>query len=208
MRVLVIGAMGNMGRRYRTILTYLGHEWVGVDVGVSMDQVIDHAFEVDGIIIATPTETHGAYICALAHVGKPILCEKPITKDLMEMATIARVVKHHGTNLTMVMQYKELLTMPSIGWTYYNYWNTGKDGLIWDCIQIIGLARSDISIQNDSPVWRCRINGRSLNLADMDRAYIKMVAGWLKKPGQDIDEIQAIHHKVDAFERSVKSARD
>lgn len=205
MSVLIIGAKGNMGRRYGAVLKFLGKDWVGVDAEHNKFYVRDVASKSDGIIIATPTDTHANLIHLCADLGKPILCEKPITKDIAEMRRIAEDVKRKKTNLTMVHQYKEIVRdrLPSIGWTYYNYWNHGKDGLVWDCIQVIALGRSEITLQNDSPIWHCRINGKSIKIGDMDRAYVKMVDRWMRNPGQDISEIQAIHEKVDAFDRSV-----
>lgn len=208
MSILVIGARGNMGRRYGSILTYLGKEWSGVDAEHNRHFVKDVAAKADGVIIATPTDTHASLIHLCADLGKPILCEKPLTKDMGEMSRVAQAVKDHATNLTMVYQYKEIIDPSSIGWTYYNNWSHGKDGLIWDCIQIIGLARSEVTLQEDSPLWRCRINGRKLHIQDMDRAYITMMSKWLRNPGQDIGEIKAIHEKVDAFDREVKRATD
>lgn len=196
-----------MGRRYGAILSYLGKEWVGVDAEHNRHFIKDAAKNSDGVIIATPTDTHASLIHLFIDCGKPLLCEKPITKDMGELERLAAEVRAHKTNLQMVHQYKEL-AQPSIGWSYYNYWNHGKDGLIWDCIQIIALARSEISLQEDSPLWKCRINGKALNLADMDRAYIEMMKRWIRSPGQEIAEIQYIHEKVDAFDREAKRASD
>lgn len=208
MSVLIVGAKGNMGRRYAAILTYLGKEWTGVDIEQPSSSTRAAAQRSDGVIIATPTKTHASLIRLMADLKKPILCEKPVTTDIAEMRTMALELKLNKTNLTMVHQYKELIDMPSIGWSYYNYWNHGRDGLVWDCIQIIALARSEVAIQDDSPVWKCRINGKALNLRHMDRAYIKMIDRWMREPGQDIQEIKAIHEKVDALDRTMKNASD
>jgi hypothetical protein len=206
--VLIVGAKGNMGRRYSAVLNYLGKHWMGADAEHSPELIRKRAAKCDGVIIATPTDTHAGLISLCADLGKPILCEKPLTKDVGEMKRIAQEVKAKKTNLTMVFQYKEIVNPLAIGWSYYNNWNHGRDGLAWDCIQIVALARSSLSLQEDSPIWRCRINGQKLRIEDMDRAYVKMMERWFREPGQDVGEIQAIHEKTDAVHRSNQLVTD
>jgi predicted dehydrogenase len=45
---------------------------------------------IDAAVIATPTRLHGAAVEALASKGAPIFCEKPLTDDAAEAATLAR----------------------------------------------------------------------------------------------------------------------
>jgi predicted dehydrogenase len=45
---------------------------------------------VDGIVIATPTSTHGEAIGSVAHRGVPIFCEKPLTPSPAEAQRLAR----------------------------------------------------------------------------------------------------------------------
>src|SRR5580658_10028356 len=48
----------------------------GVAVYESVKELLDHA-ELDGVLIAAPTDQHGAVIAEVAARGLPILCEKP-----------------------------------------------------------------------------------------------------------------------------------
>lgn len=202
MSILIVGADGNMGKRYARILDYLGKSWTGVDVGTSPEEIEARGKEAHGYILATPTDTHLELIEKYSLSGKPILCEKPISKDLARMRTLFADLRKRQTDLTMVMQYSWLTRSRSIGWSYYNYFKHGNDGLVWDCIQIIGLARGRIDLEDDSPVWRCRINGHSLKIADMDAAYIRFIQDWLGSPSQSLDEIMEIHEKTNELAHS------
>jgi hypothetical protein len=122
-----------------------------------------------------------------------MLCEKPVTTSLTELAEILELYKNQ--RLKMVMQYAELNTGDG-GHSFYDYYNHGRDGLLWDCIQIIGLARSSWKVGEDSPVWKCALNGKELSLSDMDIAYISMIRKWFFAPREELLKIYDIHKKV------------
>lgn len=79
--------------------------------------------------------------------------------------------------------------------TWYNYFKTGNDGLLWDCINIIGTARGPYFIKNDSLIWDCQINGWPIDLRDMDQAYIWNLQDWVKG-WRNKDYILPTHLKV------------
>jgi len=189
--ILIVGHKGVMGRRYSCILNYLGKKWIGTDIDGPTQEF--QSKDISGIIIATPTETHAALIKVYAEFGKPILAEKPICKDLNQLKEVLYAVK--DIPFEMVYQYKQIARLGD-GPSHYNYWNHGRDGLHYDCIQIIGLARGPVELAEDSPIWDCRINGDFLFIEQMDFAYVSMIKNWLKKPGMDLNEIYAIHEKV------------
>ena len=201
MSVVLLGSEGSMGKRYQSILEYLDVEHECFDIDADMDDIEAAVIESDGIIISTPTEAHVGYIRKFIDYKKPILCEKPITKNILSIRGLLAEIHYCKCNFTMMMQYKELVDPSDSGPSYYNYFRTGNDGLIWDAIQIIGLAKDDVRVSNDSPIWKCMINGRKLSLADMDLAYIKYVRRWLEKPGQSLTEIRQIHEKTNEFEK-------
>jgi len=93
-----------------------------------------------------------------------------------------------------------------IGRSHYDYFRHGNDGLVWDCLQIIALARSAPLLRETSPMWSSMINGKALNIAHMDAAYMAYVQAWFKYPAQDMGEIIGIHEKVDAFEKGFQFA--
>ena len=179
-RVYLVGYEGNMARRHRACLDYLGIEHCGfdasrIDIGDTVDT--NELKKCDGIIIATPTSLHENHIKQFACFEKPMLVEKPISLESFFI---------NGGNVQMVNQYAFCGPFPG-GDTFYNNWNTGKDGLAWDCINIIGLANGRVSLENTSPIWKCCINGKDLTLADVDMSYINMIDSWTKNPTSNTD---------------------
>jgi hypothetical protein len=199
--ILILGAEGAMGRRYQAILRYLGKPFRCADVRNPEDLVQEMASQAHGLIIATPTATHTQLIRKYLKYGIPILCEKPITKNVAELKELTMDIRRAGSPFRMMQQYSMLMEPRKIGKTQYNYFKHGSDGLIWDCIQIITLARGDVRLGEDSPIWRCMINGKALDLAHMDAAYIGYVQKWLTEPAQDLGEIVAAHEKTAEFQR-------
>ena len=201
--IALIGSEGSMGQRYQAILNYLRQPYVALDkTKPQNDQIIKKALQADRIIVATPTSTHVEYLKELLPSKKPILCEKPITKDFDELVDLHAFCARHGYSYNMVMQYKELdVPLHTIGrWSYYNYFRHGNDGLIWDCMQIIGLAQGPVWVKEESPIWECTINGKSLSLSDMDSAYVRMIRKWLTNTlDQSMDEILHVHKKVATY---------
>lgn len=196
MSILIIGCNGNMGRRYRAALQFLGRNVRGVDIENSDDAIEKAVQNAEGVIIATPTDTHASYIRKLTRFRKPILCEKPITKNLHELKAIFDEIERYRTPFRMVYQYEMLAERQRIGTSHYNYYKTGNDGLVWDCIQVVGLSRKEPSLGNDSPIWRCMINGKSLKIQDMDSAYIGYLQRWLIEPAQDLGVLMETHVKT------------
>jgi hypothetical protein len=194
--ILIIGANGSMGKRYQSILRYLGRPFACVDAEHNRHFIKQAATACKGIIIASPTDTHAEYIQHLQDLRIPLLCEKPVVKDVGQLQELLAGVKEHKTPFRMMYQYQMLVDPDRIGRSHYNYFRHGADGIAWDCIQILGLARGEVRLSEDSPVWRCMINGKSLNLAHMDAAYIGYVQRWFTKPNQDPGEIVAAHERA------------
>jgi len=199
----VVGYKGNMGQRYCSILEYLNVKYIGTDVE-------DDAYPCNpkGRIIATPTDTHYSILKEFREYKGPILCEKPITKNKEELEEI----KSWNLNLSIVNQYVYLYRgcSDSYGPTNYNYFKSGTDGLIWDCISIISLSNRRVLLKNESPVWSCEINGYEINIEEMDCAYIKMIDAWLDGlheapiwlPHLDIlESIEGKNDRIKVFDR-------
>lgn len=181
-RVYIYGYNGNMARRYRACLDYLGIEHCGEDI----DCIVGSFAGSDGLIIAAPTDLHMRSLQYFSQFDKPILCEKPISLDKFSIP---------DANIQMVNQYEFCGPFPG-GETYYDCWRTGGDGLAWDCINIIGLADNLPHLNNKSPVWKCMINGKELSLNDVDNGYVRMIDAWTKNPKPNIDYIYKAHEKV------------
>jgi hypothetical protein len=193
-RPLIVGARGGMGRRYTAILRKLGIEPLMMDLG----DMVPKGY--DSVIIATPTAMHAQHVLNFLPSNVPILCEKPLSTSLKQVNAICSVVDQKGAKLDMVNQYRycagEDSTFTDL--TSYDYFNTGRDGLFWDCISIIALANDHALIKNESPIWSCVINGKQLRLSGMDWAYLKMIELWLAGDlkGHGTDYIRMAHKKV------------
>jgi hypothetical protein len=195
----VIGCNGNMGKRYSAILTSLGIEWEGFDVGDTVDKNLNY------YLIATPTGTHTKILGSLGHEDKRqyFMIEKPVCtltsvtpqRELMPV----RSAIDRGNFVCMVNQYAYYPgVMSASGDTFYDFYNSGNDGLGWDCIQIIHLAGGRIRLGNQSPVWHCSINGIELNRQELDRCYVRMITDFLsdRKNLWEWNDIRNAHEKT------------
>lgn len=196
MSILIVGSEGSMGKRYQAILRYLEQPFLCEDIedSVSIEEIEEN---VSGIIIATPTETHTELIREFLPFKKPILCEKPITKNLNELRELRKEIQDAGIRFQMMFQYKHLINphLPP-GESYYDYFRHGNDGLVWDCLQIVGLAKGELKLKEESPVWRCRINGHHLSSEFMDAAYVYSVNDWIHGLECDFGELLEVHQKT------------
>lgn len=193
-----------MGKRYQAILKHLGRDFQSFDLAIhgSMTHLKERAKNCARIIIASPTPTHVQYLRELLPLGRPILCEKPVTKNLEEIEELHAECSKNGWRYNMVMQYRELdISREPRRASVYNYFRHGNDGLTWDCMQIIALAEGPVVLREDSPYWDCAINGRCLSIAQMDSAYILHIQKWLTDSlDQSMDDILTAHRKVKIYE--------
>lgn len=199
---LIIGSEGRIGRRYKAIFNYLDKPFTTCDIQLNNHlNMMEMATRSDRILLCTPTDTHYRILVELINLKKPILCEKPITKDFDELKNIFQHAQLCGTDLKMVLQYKEIAHSQRPGQlSYYDYFNHGPDGKYWDMMQVIGLAKGNIRLGETSPIWRCMINGEEIKFNHMDHAYINMIDRWLGGTlDQDQEEIVRIHRKVMDF---------
>ena len=202
--IALVGSEGSMGKRYRAILNKLNVEFRPFDKETSLNDLVSTCKYSNGIILCTPTPTHFTFLNALIPLGKPILCEKPISKDPEEVIECFRLAGEENCSLTMMLQYQEILTPGEYsGDSSYNYFRTGNDGLVWDCMQTIALAKGKVSVKNDSPIWECQINGEKLDFRQMDSAYLIAVRKWLYGMSlQKPIEIIEMHQKTKAYAES------
>lgn len=198
--IFISGISGNMGRRYAIILHDLGIKVYGADERLSFTQqaMVCAEHKCDGIIIASPTNTHLDAINIFHNFwSRPILVEKPLGRCVPGI--------DRSFNIRMVNQYEYLIDKDRVGSTYYNYYKTGSDGVYWDCINIIGLANGPVKLETSSARWRCIINGQELSIADMDGAYYSMIENWLTDPKPNHEYQVKAHSKVvDLIKREKK----
>lgn len=214
MKVLIIGGEGNMGRRYSCILKHLKHEVIISDIDdKDRNKKISKA---EYIIVATPTDRHVVDLMEIyqQRVDKLtyILCEKPIDTSTVDVkATCALYNKDNNLNLYMVNNYNHIPIIKrdtkikpnslykNLNITKYCYFNSGNDGLYYDCIQLIYLARNKVILSNDSPFYLCMINGYTIERLDIDISYIDMLDDFLhnREHMWGVDDILKAHKKVE-----------
>lgn len=202
--ITLVGSCGSMGVRYQAILNYLDIKFQSFDKWHTEQEIIAHARHSDGVIIATPTHTHVDFLSALLPVNDKVLCEKPITKNIAQLEELTLACNRKRRSFNMVMQYRELVLPTGANQTElptsYDYFRHGQDGLAWDCMQVIGLAKGVVELKETSPIWRCIINGQRLTLSDMDSAYVRFTEKWLNnRLDQSMDEIIHVHKKTHDF---------
>jgi hypothetical protein len=208
MTICILGA-GNMGKRYAAVCRHQDIDYHLIDKG-------EMVLGVDKYIIATPTDTHADVLC---HVGtrvkKPVslLVEKPIDSCFDSGLRAVKAVEALGHKVYMVNNYAYYSEgIPKgEGDTHYDYYNSGRDGIAADCIQLIHLAKNGVSyLKNESPIWDCMINGTQLNRELIDLCYVKMIKDfysdgklygrlWGKK------DIEQAHHKTMAYSKGLNS---
>jgi hypothetical protein len=191
---LIVGSEGSMGKRYQAILKHLREPYLCTDIKIPAVAQFESA---DRFIIATPTRTHLWWVEMLDKYNKPILCEKPLSKEMFEVERILRC----QSPISMQMQYAWLVPDRAHGPSSYDYFHHGSDGLVWDCFQIIALAKDKIELKEDSPIWKCKINGTTLARGDMDQAYVMAVRAFLQGHYLERKDLLAWHKKVKEFEK-------
>lgn len=200
MKVLVLGCMGNMGRRYTAILDHLGVEHEGIDI---LSSHMPAKLDFTHVIIATPTDTHLEMLSAYSTTGLKILCEKPLSTDRFDaLESTLLTCTTNDTEVYMVNNYEYLTDRiyddDLHDSTKYNYYNSGKDGLIWDCIQLFRLRKHSIRLEAKDPVWHVAINGSHLCREDVDESYFLMIQDFVKDkmPMQSYKELVDLHKEV------------
>ena len=109
MKICILGANGNMGRRYQAILNRELCVFDAFDIGDHFPNPNDYSH----IILTTPTNLHLSHLSQIdAMADKPvnILCEKPIYKidtpeKREEFYKILGRLEKNGHKLNMVNQY-------------------------------------------------------------------------------------------------------
>jgi hypothetical protein len=211
MSTLIIGGKGNMGKRYASILKHLNSKYDIVDVH-NLEKFPEKAAVADRFIIATPTETHLDYIKQLIPMNKPILCEKPLSRDIQGLREalesqgekdLVFMVNNYGyayhISVDTDSKYLDAQVANNVpGITSYNYYNSGPDGLVWDCIQLIRMAQGPIMLSKHSPIWSCVINGVQIDRSAIDTSYVLMIADFVGGfIHQDRGEIIELHEEVE-----------
>lgn len=175
MKVLLVGSEGSIGQRYKAILNYLKVPFFTYDVKTDRRNVLYK--EYSHLIVATPTYTH---LDIAQAIPKDVfaLIEKPIVTKEKDLLTLEKALH---PRIFQVNQYAYIPGINGDGETYYNFFRTGSDGILFDCITLIYLAKSIINLGNTSPFWQCKINGRDILYQSLEQSYVNMIKDFLGK---------------------------
>lgn len=210
--VLLIGGLGSIGKRYQAICRYLNIPFTVWDVNESPPPGL---MELSTrFLICSPTSTHMRWINFLVSFQKPILCEKPITRNIddLERFMISNAPLYSDTDIRMVCNYEYARCLSSeaeapTNETIINNYYTGNDGLYWDCIQLIEIANGPVYFNNTDPVWSLMINGINISREMVDESYVSMIRDWMDAPHNlwDLKKAYQAHRKVlDVQEKASK----
>jgi hypothetical protein len=172
MRLLIIGAAGNMGRRYTDIARSLDADVTGIDIGEPIGHI-----HPDVAIIATPTDTHYQLCLDMQRRGIPYLCEKPVC--MQSVGKLEALTGYMVNNWAHVFYDRYL--EPKQHEVTYDYFNTGPHGKLWDCIQLYHIARGIPTIRTNAREFTASIDERPVSLGDIQESYRRMLQSFLKK---------------------------
>lgn len=168
MKVLLIGH-GSIGKRYESILKHLEAPYEIHDPPTGQERDLTGYTHY---IIASPTETHIEYLREIDE-GPMVLCEKPVSKIKDEIPERANtyMVSNYAYVAHKVGPFGNEKRPYRIT---YNYYNTGRDGLYWDCCQLVYLDPK-CQIETTSPRWNLNINGKWVRYRWLEESYVSMI---------------------------------
>src|SRR5580765_2002118 len=173
MKVLVCGGLGSIGSRYAAILKYLDHEPVIFDTKINSEMPEDW----ERAIIATPSYSHYDVCKKMIDIGKPFLCEKPLSKDVKQCEELVSLDKKQIG--FVVNNYKFITRKFPKPRIKYNFYKTGHDGLEWDCSQLIYID-PECQLKTISPIWSFTIGLDSIFYSELENSYLKMIRSFLE----------------------------
>lgn len=170
--ILLVGGEGSIGRRYQTILRNL-------DIPHRVKEFYDN-LNLDGItkaIIATPTKLHYDHCKWFENTGIPLLVEKPVSKNKEEVLDLI----NRGLEFYVVNNWSFVLPIgmtPGKSEIRYNFYNTGRDGLWWDAIQLVYIAEKlncPIRVETKSPTWDVFMGNFKIPYSFIEQSYVEMI---------------------------------
>lgn len=178
MKVAVIGGKGAIGRRYVSIINYLGHEAIVIDKpGAHPTRILEfQPRDFDKAIIAVPTEGHLTWAWHLIIRGYDVLIEKPLSHNEKDCRSLIKLKSSLYGHASVVCNYKYVMdNYPGQRLHTYDFFHSGKEGIYWDCCQLIYLS-PEIELNTRSPWW-CLIteNREMIDYRLVEISYIKMV---------------------------------
>ena len=191
--ILLIGGNGSIGSRYKAVLQALGEEFLVFDVPRAQpERLRRYAEKCDRVLICSPTHTHFDYCVEIEALNKPYLCEKPLCTNEFQ----AEALKSHRrgfvvNNWAFLRTNYDLDSNPAH--ISYDFFNTGKDGLLWDVCQLIyiaKLAKCSLSVRRDSYYWDVTWSGTEVPYQYIEKSYLQMMRAFLEDNWKELWSLQ------------------
>lgn len=175
-RVLLLGAAGSIGSRYAAILKGIrGVEYTPMDPLLEDPPHEDVYQFATHAIIATPTNTHIPLVKKCMEYFLPILCEKPLSKDVELCREVEEYDRGFVVNNYQYVVHTITHDRPSIT---YDYYRTGRDGLKWDACQLYYLDPAAL-VRTRSPIWTMTVNEVRISYRLLEESYVWMIKDFL-----------------------------
>lgn len=161
--ICLVGGKGSIGSRYAAIMKWANIPFCIYDTDTPHIDLLSYS----KYLIASPTDTHVHFLNLLR--GRTILCEKPISKVASEIPP--------DPYMFVVNNYQYVARLMNESAPYfisYDYYRTGKDGMLWDCCQLVHMD-NECELGNTSPIWNCTINGKIVTYRIVEESYIRMI---------------------------------
>jgi len=193
--IALIGGRGNIARRYQAVLNYLEQPFRIIDIGDSKSLLEG----CEKAIIATPTDAHEEWCWECSYLKIPFLCEKPLSKKKESIqAMMARdVVGYVVNNWAFVSTNFNGKAPTSL---FYDFYNTGKDGLVWDVCQLILLAdksNCSLEVRTDSYYWDAAWGEETIPYSAIEQSYMQMIRAFVDGDTQKLWNLSDAYRMTD-----------
>lgn len=182
--IALIGGAGNIGRRYQAILHVLRVPFKIFDLNDPLDWT-----GIKKAIITTPTSLHFESISQCQKASIPFLCEKPISKNVQDLKELEKM----KTSGFMVNNYQFLEKDPRFPHSpkqiAYDFYNTGRDGLLWDVCQLVYLSeiyKANLIIRRKSWTWKLLFNDFPVPYQAIEKSYYDMIKCFIDGNTEDL----------------------
>lgn len=190
--ILLIGGKGAIGRRYASILRHYKVPFQVFDNPTAQPPEIMN-LKFDKAIICTPTVTHYFYCIVLLNMAKPFLCEKPLSKYVLDCETLSL---HENEALGSMVNNWSYVLKPYLSDYHdyttisYDYFHTGSDGLVWDVCQLVHISKKEnlvLRVNRTSDLFQVELQDKhrkntNILLTDIHLSYRHMIHDFVFDP--------------------------
>lgn len=210
-KVLLIGHCGSIGKRYKAILEYYNIEVLGFDIKEKGSFNLLQ-YDVDGVIIASPTIWHREHLHEVRNKHVPILCEKPMCETI-EQAESVSTNPDFENYVSIVDNWVHLLGGYFKDYIIqYKTIYTGNEALAFNLAQLIYLTSESgwLDCIPNRPMFSASVLEpkthrvmKTVNSFDLDMSYVNMIEKWLKtgKTNFGLKEGLEIQRAVEKFKK-------